>query len=86
VTESDRRYPDELFEAATETAERLGGSVTTMTGVGAPVWKIAEYADKHNIDHIIIGSCDRSGLLRFLFQNVTTGVVSKSPVPVTVVK
>jgi nucleotide-binding universal stress UspA family protein len=86
LVESKRRYPDELFEVATETAERLGGSITKVTAIGSPVRKIVEYADKPNIDHIVIGSCGRSGLLRFLFQNVTTAVVSRSPVPVTVVK
>lgn len=86
VMESDRQYPDKLFEVATETAERLGGSVTTMTAVGGPVRKIVEYADESNTDHIVIGSCGRSGLLRFLRKNVTNGVVYRSPVPVTVVK
>lgn len=86
VMEPDQRYPDKLFEVATETAERLGGSIATMTTVGSPVQKIVEYADESNTDHIVIGSCGRSGLLRFLYKNVTNGVVYRSPVPVTVVK
>jgi hypothetical protein len=38
-----------LFEVATETAERLGGSITKVTAIGSPVRKIVEYADKPNI-------------------------------------
>lgn len=84
--ESDRTKADQLFEVATEAAEALGASITTMTAVGSPVREITAYAENFSTDHIVVGNCDRSGLLRFLLQNVTKGVVSRSPVPVTVVK
>ncbi|WP_235853543.1 universal stress protein [Halosimplex salinum] len=86
VTVSQRTHADELFETVSETADAHGGSITTMTAVGCPVREIVEHADSSDTDHIVIGSCGRTGLRRLLYQNVTHGVVYRSPVPVTVVK
>lgn len=85
-TESQRRYADRLFKTATETAAIHGGSVSTMTAYGGAVREILKYADTSDTDHIVIGSFDRSGILRFLHENVAGAVVDRSPVSVTVVK
>jgi nucleotide-binding universal stress UspA family protein len=85
-TEPQQKYADELFETATETAAEHGGSITTMTAYGGAVREIVDYADESDTDHIVIGSCDRSWILRVLHENVATGVVNRSPVSVTVVK
>lgn len=86
VIESQQEYTDELFATADETADALGGSVTTKTAVGSPVRKIVGFADEFDTDRIVIGSCGRSGFLRLLLGNVTDGVVRRAAVPVTVVK
>ncbi|WP_459192923.1 universal stress protein [Halosimplex sp. J119] len=86
VMVTERKYVDELFDTATETADAYGGSLTTMTAVGCPVREIVKCIEESDIDHVVIGRCGRSGLLRLLYQNVMHGTVYRSPVPVTVVK
>lgn len=85
VIEAQQKYADELFATATETADDYGCSVTTTTAVGSPVHEIVAFAAESDTDHIVIGSCGRSGLHRLLFGNVTGGVVHRASVPVTVV-
>ncbi|WEL18794.1 Nucleotide-binding protein, UspA family [Halorhabdus sp. SVX81] len=84
--EAEREYTDQLFEMANGTASAHGRLLTTITAVGCPVREIVAYAEKSDTDHIVIGNCKRTGLARFLFDNVTKGVVYRSPVSVTVVK
>jgi len=83
--EAQERYAEDLFEAATETAEAHGSSVTMATEIGSPVRAIVAYAEEADVDHVVIGSCDRGVLLRLLFGDVTKGVVRRASVPVTVV-
>lgn len=78
-------YAEKLFATATETADDHGGAVSTRTEVGSPVRRIVAFADESETDHIVIGSCGRSGLVRLLLGNVTEGVVRRAAVPVTVV-
>jgi|AntDeeMetagen285_2_1112576.scaffolds.fasta_scaffold05567_1 nucleotide-binding universal stress UspA family protein len=85
IAESDRRYAEELFETVSRTAKCNGIDVNTLTGVGSPVYEIVRYAENFDMDHVVIGSCGRTGLRRILYRNVTKGVVYRSPVPVTVV-
>ncbi|WP_436925754.1 universal stress protein [Halosimplex amylolyticum] len=86
VMVTEQKHVEELFETATETADAHGGSITTMTAIGCPVREIVAHIESSDTDHVVIGRCGRSGLLRLLYQNVTHGVVYRSPVPVTVVK
>lgn len=84
--DSQKNYAETLFGTAIETADANGGSVATSTAVGSPVREIVKFAAESDTDHIVIGSCDRSGLSRLLRGNVTEGVVRRAAVPVTVLK
>lgn len=90
-------YSEEWYEAATDRADRLlaaaedkceeaGTPVKTATDVGKPATVIAEYAEDHDIDHIVLGSHGRSGVSRILLGSVAETVVRRSPIPVTVVR
>lgn len=85
-TERQAENVDELFATASETADSLGGSVSTRTAVGRPVRQIVGIAEESATDHIVMGNCSRSGLVRLLYGNVTAGVVRRAAVPVTVVR
>lgn len=85
VVEPQLESADKLFATATETADAHAGSVTTRTEVGSPIRRIIAFADESETDHIVIGSCARSGLSRLLLGSVTEGVVRRAAVPVTVV-
>ena len=86
VMESEQEYAKELFRIATKIADSHDGSIKTMTAVGCPVREIVGFAETSDTDHIVIGNCEQTGWLRFLFENVMKGVVYRSPVSVTVVK
>ena len=75
-----------VLEAATETASELGRSVVPESILGRPTHTIIEYADEHDIDHIVIGSHGRSGLPRVLLGSVAETVVRRASVPVTVAR
>jgi nucleotide-binding universal stress UspA family protein len=47
---------------------------------------IVNYADKQDVDLIVIGTKRRSGLKKLLFGSVASGVVTYSTGPVLVVK
>ena len=77
---------ERLFEEIREQAEEAGTDVTTVTEVGQPSRVIVEYAEEHDVDHLVIGSHGRKGLSRVLLGSVAELVVRRSPVPVTVVR
>lgn len=74
------------LDAAAETAEAAGRSIQTESILGRPSHTIVEYADEHDVDHIVIGSHGRGGLSRALLGSVAETVVRSAPVPVTVAR
>ncbi|WP_336036373.1 universal stress protein [Halobacterium yunchengense] len=88
-------YSEEWFEQAQaaaddlfEEAQELAGDhdLDTVTEVGRPSRTIVDYADEHDINHIVMGSHGRSGVSRILLGSVAESVVRRSPVPVTIVR
>ena len=82
--EQQQAKAEELFEAACEHAD--GADMETATEIGRPSRAIVEYAEEHDIDHIVMGSHGRSGVTRILLGSVAETVVRRSPVPVTIVR
>lgn len=54
--------------------------------VGVPYEEIIKFADKENIDLIVIGTYGRSGLERFIFGSTAERVVRRAPCPVMTVR
>lgn len=54
--------------------------------VGDPSKEIVDFAEKHDIDLIVLGSHGHTGLLRLLMGSVAEGVVRNATVPVLTVK
>lgn len=90
-------YSEEAFERAQESAEELlSGAeefarehdveVDTTTEMGQPSRTIVEYAEEHDIDHIVLGSHGRRGLSRFLLGSVAETVARRSPTSVTIIR
>ncbi len=77
---------DAVLEDTQSLAAEAGVSITTDSVVGRPARAIVDYADEHDIDHIVIGSHGRDGISRVLLGSVAETVVRRSPVPVTVVR
>lgn len=86
VVEEGEERAAELFETATETAERYGVRISTKTATGNAQHEILDYAEDLDVDQIVMGSRGRSGVSRVLLGSVAEAVTRRSPVPVTVVR
>ncbi len=84
--ESSREQANQTLKRAVEEAETVDVDLTTAIEVGQPARTIIEYADDHNIDHIVMGSHGRSGVSRILLGSVAETVMRRSDVPVTIVR
>ncbi len=77
---------DGVLEAAAERAAEAGVDIDTDRTVGRPARTIVDYANEHDVDHIVIGSHGREGISRVLLGSVAETVVRRSSVPVTVAR
>ncbi len=64
----------------------LNSNVEVVLEVGDAARKIVEFADKNNVDIIVMGAHGKSGLERFMFGSVTEKVMRLSSKPVLEVK
>ena len=67
-------------------ADRLGVPVVRAIDQGVPDEKILDYADKNEIDAIVMGTKGRTGVNRVLLGSVAEEVIRHSSVPVMTVR
>ncbi len=60
--------------------------VRIETAPGKPARTIVQYAEDHDVEHIVMGSHGREGVSRALLGSVAENVIRRSPVPVTIVR
>lgn len=82
---NEREKGEHLLESARESISS-DGTIQSELAVGEPGRAIIEYADGHDVDHVIVGSHGRTGVARFLLGSTAEAVVRRSAVPVTVVR
>jgi nucleotide-binding universal stress UspA family protein len=58
----------------------------TLVNISSAADAIISYAEKNNIDLIIMGTKGRTGLKKFLLGSVASGVISHAKCPVLVVR
>ncbi|THE62965.1 universal stress protein [Salinadaptatus halalkaliphilus] len=80
-----REDATEATSYVTEQAEKAGVAAVEHHAGGQPHRMIANYADDHEIDLIVIGSHGRSGVRRALLGSVTERVLRSTHTPVLVV-
>jgi nucleotide-binding universal stress UspA family protein len=68
-----------------EMAKRAGVASAKKVVEGNPGEELVRFADEAGVDAIVIGSCGRSGLEKFLLGSVAEKVVRTSTVPVITV-
>ena len=68
-----------------EMAKRAGVASSKKVVEGHPGEELIRFADENGVDVIVIGSCGRSGLEKFLLGSVAEKVVRTSTVPVITV-
>lgn len=75
---------------ATAYGEKLGKAagveVESVILEGSPANEIVDFAEKNDIDLIVMGTLGRTGIERFLLGSVAGNVVSHSKTPVLVVR
>lgn len=87
LSQADQRAT-ELIAATRRRAESVDRSVETDVTIGAPSEAILAYVERHDVDHIVMGSHgeDGSELRRRLLGTVSTAVIGEAPIPVTVIR
>ncbi|CAM5394971.1 universal stress protein [Rhodanobacter lindaniclasticus] len=53
---------------------------------GSPGDVLLSQVDEHNVDHIVIGHTERGALARWLLGSVSSNVLARAHVPVTIVR
>lgn len=79
-------YANSVLEGAQELADEHDRTLQSETVEGEPADAIVEFAEKNDVDHLVVGSTGRDGLSRLLLGSVAEKVVRRSPVSVTVAK
>ncbi|MFP8954054.1 universal stress protein [Natrialbaceae archaeon A-arb3/5] len=77
---------EKTLETAVRQAAEHGREIETERVIGGVSRSIVDYADEHDVDHIVIGSHGRTGASRILLGSVAETVVRRSSVPVTVTR
>lgn len=86
--EAAQKRARRLIERAQSSAADADRSVETAIEAGDPAATIVEYAERNDVDHIVMGSHggERGAITRRLLGTVSTDVIGKAPVSVTVIR
>lgn len=91
--ESLQTQAKKLHDAAQMRLSQLPGEdfvsarpIVREVRIGPAFLEIVDYAEKQNIDLLVIGTHGRSGIMHLLMGSVAERVVRKSPCPVLTVK
>lgn len=84
--EGARAEVEELHTVASDRAAEEDIELSGEIAVGDPARRIVDYIEDNDVDHVVIGSHDRTDIARILLGSVAERVVRRSPVPVTVVR
>ena len=75
-----------MLDSAKESCEKQGIQFASEVLHGSPASKIAEFAEKQNVDLVIVGSKGLGGIKGAVLGSVPNSLVHKSTVSVLVVK
>lgn len=81
-----REEGEKATRAVEEMAKKEGVGAQSEILVGRPAIEIVNFANKNDVDLIVMGTLGKAGLERFLLGSVAEKVIRTSPVPVMVVR
>lgn len=87
--EEIKKNAQEYFDKIRSKGEEASGDIQLRTElISSPsvVGGIIDFAEKENIDLIVVGTKGRSGLKRLLLGSVASGIVNYAHCPVMIVK
>jgi len=76
----------EMLDSIKESCEKEGVQFASKILNGNPASEIVEFAEKENVDLVIVGSKGLSGIMGAILGSVANSIVHKSKVSVLVVK
>ena len=82
--EKGQNLVDEVKQKAN--GKSINIKTEVVLGVGSVVKEIVEYAEKHKIDLIVVGTRGMSGIKKVLLGSTASGVVTYSHCPVMIIK
>lgn len=82
----ERDEAEMILEEARSTAAARGCEIETDLEQGSPSDVIAEYADEHGFDQIVMGTHGRQSISELIVGSTAEQVVRNSPVPVLTVR
>lgn len=89
-TEAFEKYLADRGEVATSYVEKAGNEagvkVESVFLKGNPAEQILDYAEKNNVDMIVMGTQGLTGIKKFLIGSVSENVLRHSKVPVIIVR
>jgi nucleotide-binding universal stress UspA family protein len=86
MIEQGRKHCTQLLCSLKNRLTKGGLQITLETAVGHPSDQILLYADKHRVDHIVVGHRGHTGLARWLVGSVARQVIAHASCAVTVVR
>jgi nucleotide-binding universal stress UspA family protein len=86
IQEHHETRAETILENAEKQAAEHGVTIETESIVGGISRSVVDYADDHDVDHVVVGSHGRTGASRILLGSVAETVARRSPVPVTIVR
>jgi len=86
IEEQFKTFGLEITATVEEAAKAAGVEVEFVTLEGHPAEKILDFAEKQDVDMIVVGSLGKTDVERFLLGSVSEKVVRNAKVPVLVVR
>jgi nucleotide-binding universal stress UspA family protein len=86
VIENSRRHYHRVLHVAREKLAHESFKMQFELVIGHPAEQIVRYADKNNIDHIVVGHRGHTLFERWLIGSVARQVIAYAPCAVTVVR
>lgn len=86
ITDQGGKRCSELLEEVKELVPGSASLIDAEVVRGSPGDVLLEQVRSHGIDHIVIGHTERGALARWLLGSVSSHVLERAHVPVTVVR
>ncbi len=86
MTDSGAQRSQELLTELTEIVPEAAQLVDIELTHGSPGDVLLSQVEQYGIDHIVIGHTERGALARWLLGSVSSNVLARAHVPVTVVR
>lgn len=86
MTDSGAERSRELLTELTSIVPDAANMVDIELTHGSPGDVLLDQIDQHGVDHIVIGHTERGALARWLLGSVSSNVLARAHVPVTVVR